>query len=50
MKDWLNFEYSNKQVTAHGGISLLKRFAEMKMVANFCSDQGNQFGQQYYRI
>jgi hypothetical protein len=26
MKDWLNFEYSNKEVTAHGGMSLLKRF------------------------
>jgi hypothetical protein len=28
MKDWLDFEYSNKSVTAHGGMSLLKRFLD----------------------
>ena len=28
MKDWLDFEYSNKSVTAHGGLSLLKRFLD----------------------
>jgi hypothetical protein len=28
MKDWLDFEYSNKSETAHGGMSLLRRFLD----------------------
>lgn len=28
MNEWLDFEYSNKSVTAHGGMSLLKRFLD----------------------
>jgi len=28
MKDWIDIEYSNKSVTAHGGMSLMKRFLD----------------------
>lgn len=35
MKDWLNFEYSNKAVTAHGGMSLLKRFLDRTGIIDF---------------
>lgn len=35
MKEWLNFEYSNKQVTAHGGMSLLKRFLDKTGISAF---------------
>ena len=28
MNEWLDFEYSNKSVTAHGDMSLLKRFLD----------------------
>lgn len=37
MKEWLNFEYSNKQVTAHGGMSLLKRFLDKTGISAFIS-------------
>jgi hypothetical protein len=37
VKDWLNFEYSNKQVTAHGGMSLLKRFVDKTGISDFIS-------------
>ena len=40
MKDWLNFEYSNKQVTAHGGMSLLKRFLDRTGISNFIDTLG----------
>lgn len=39
MKDWLDFEYSNKQVTAHGGMSIIKRFLDrteiLKKIASY---------------
>jgi len=40
MKDWLNFEYSNKEVTAHGGMSLLKRFFDKTGLIDFISTLG----------
>jgi hypothetical protein len=35
LKDWLIFEYSNKEVTAHGGMSLLKRFLDKTGISDF---------------
>lgn len=40
MKDWLNFEYSNKQVTPHGGMGLLKRFLDRTGISNFMDTLG----------
>lgn len=37
MDDWLNIEYSNKEVTAHGGMSLLKRFLDRTGISDFIS-------------
>ena len=35
MKDWIDFEYSNKQVTAHGGMSLVKRFLDRTGIVDY---------------
>jgi hypothetical protein len=40
MKDWINIEYSNKHVTAHGGMSLLKRFLDRTGISNYISSYG----------
>jgi len=40
MKDWLDFEYSNKAVTAHGGMALLKRFLDKTGIIDFMSSLG----------
>lgn len=40
MQEWLNIEYSNKQVTAHGGISLLKRFLDKTGIREKIIDYG----------
>jgi hypothetical protein len=34
MKDRLDFEYSNKQVTAHGGLAIVKRFLDKTGIAH----------------
>lgn len=40
MQDWLNFEYSNKQVTAHGGMSLVKRFLDRTAIKEKIASYG----------
>jgi hypothetical protein len=40
MKEWIDFEYSNKQVTAHGGMAVVKRFLDKTGIANFISSYG----------
>ena len=40
MKEWLTFEYSNKDVSAHGGMSLLKRFLDRTGIKDFISNYG----------
>lgn len=39
MKDWLNFEYFNIALTAHGGTSLLKRFLDRTGIIAFMNIQ-----------
>jgi hypothetical protein len=40
MKVWLNIEYSNKMVTAHGGMSLIKRFVDKTVIIDYISTPG----------
>lgn len=40
MKDWIDFEYSNKPVTAHGGMSLMKRFLDKTEIINKINSLG----------
>lgn len=40
MKEWIDFEYSNKQVTAHGGMAIVKRFIDKTGVVDFISSYG----------
>lgn len=38
-QDWLDFEYSNKQVTPFGGMSVMKRFLDKTEIASFIDSQ-----------
>lgn len=38
-QDWINFEYSNKQVTPFGGMLLVKRFLDRTGIKDFLADQ-----------
>lgn len=40
MKEWIDFEYSNKSVTAHGGMSLMKRFLDRTEIINKINSLG----------
>jgi len=40
MQNWLHFEYSNKQVTAHGGMSLVKRFLDRTAIKEKIASYG----------
>ena len=40
MKEWIDFEYSNKSVTAHGGMNLMKRFLDRTEIINKINSLG----------
>jgi DDE family transposase len=40
MKKWLDIEYSNKAVTAHGGMALMKRFIDMTGINEYLEGYG----------
>ena len=40
MQDWIDFEYSNKQVTSHGGMAIMKRFLDKTGIVDFINSYG----------